>query len=138
MVTYIGCSNIEKSRQTKGDFNNIKHILTQKLTGWKAIIFSLACKVVPIKSNPTGIPQCSMNWFRILKSVSKDIDSINRNFSDRIIVIISLQIIPPMLYGGIKFIVRNEGDLGIRKTEDINAAFLTKQVWKILSQQDNI
>lgn len=31
-----------------------------------------------------------------------------------------------------------EGGLGIRRTEDINAAFLPKQGWKILMKPDNI
>lgn len=31
-----------------------------------------------------------------------------------------------------------EGGLGVRKTEDVDTAFLAKQGWKILKQPDNV
>lgn len=31
LATYLGCSNIERTRQTKGDFDSVKHRLVQNL-----------------------------------------------------------------------------------------------------------
>lgn len=48
--TYLGCSNIDKTRHSLVDFNNIKLKLTQKLTGWKVRSLSNAGEVTFIKN----------------------------------------------------------------------------------------
>lgn len=62
----------------------------------------------------------------ISKCAYKEMDNINRNFFDKILIVIILNIILSTPFLGTKF-EKCESDLGIRKTEDTNASFLTKQ-----------
>lgn len=52
--TCWSCTNIEKNRQFKDDFKNMKLKLNKKFTGWKVRILSLVGTVV-LKTNLTGI-----------------------------------------------------------------------------------
>lgn len=100
---------------------------------------SLAGKVVLIKSNLTGIPQYSINWFKFPTNIYKDIDGPNRNFfwKDNCDNISDKHKLHPLAWDKI-FRAKYERGLGIRKTEDINETFLTKQGRKILTQPHNI
>lgn len=62
--TYLNCSNIDKKR-TRLDFSKINDKMAQQLSGLKALMLSNVYRVVLIKSNLTGIPQYSMNQFKL-------------------------------------------------------------------------
>lgn len=78
--TYLRCINIDSTKRTKQDFDDIKHRIGQKLTGLQARTLPAAGKVVLIISNLTCIPQYSMIRFKILKNICKETDSLNRKF----------------------------------------------------------
>lgn len=60
------------------------------MANWKARTFLAADKVILIKSNFTGIPQYSINWFKFLKYIYMDINGLNKFFFfEKIIVIIT-------------------------------------------------
>lgn len=80
LATRIQIKNI---RRTKGNFDDIKQRLGQKLAGWKSMTLSTASKLVLISSNLTGIPKYSKSWFKISKYVCKDIDSSSRIFLEK-------------------------------------------------------
>lgn len=73
-----------------------------------------------------------MDWFKILKYIYKHIVDLDRNFfwkdyihnnKNRLYTLAWDKICRP----------KSEGGLGIRRIEDVNATFLAKQGWKILT-----
>lgn len=76
-----------------------------------------------------------MNWFKLPKYICKDIDGFNWDFfwkdncdKHKLHTLACDKICS----------LKCEGGLGIRKTEYINAVFLAKQGWNILTRPENI
>lgn len=126
---YLGCNDIQKNRSTKEDFENIKRKLGHKLAEWKARTLSAAGKVVLTKSNLTNTCQYPVNWIKFPKCIATEIDKVNRDFSlennmehnnsniDNLYILAWDKICKP----------KSEGSLGIRRTKNLNAAYLAKQ-----------
>lgn len=74
--SYLGCPNIDQC-WPKQDFARTKSKITQQLDSQKARTLSTAGKVTFIKSDPTGILQCAMNWLKFPKYIFNEIDKIN-------------------------------------------------------------
>lgn len=58
----------------KEGFEDVKLKMCHKLAGWETRKLPAAGKIVLIGSNFIGIRQYSMNWFKILKYICKNID----------------------------------------------------------------
>ena len=79
-----------------------------------------------------------MNCFKLTKNNSEDLDKINRNFLW----------LPNLGVNGTKGFPlvawenvcrpKYEGDLGIRKNDDVNRAAIDKLGWRILTDSDSI
>lgn len=136
--TYHGCKNIDRKR-TRDDFMHIKKKIANKLPSWKARVLSQTSKAVLIKSNLTGVSSFVIQGVKIPIYITKDLDNINRNF------FWNNNMGPNNPHGALSLISwdkicrpKCEGDLRIRKVQDVNAAFLAKLGWKILKDPNNL
>lgn len=76
---YLGCRNLAK-RRFKPDFVGLKDKTSQKLSGQKTRILSIASKVFLIKSSITDIAQYFMYWLKLPKYICNETDSLDMNF----------------------------------------------------------
>lgn len=72
---YLGYSNVDQ-RRSKEDCNCLESKISQKFDNWKIRTISITSKIVFIKSNLTGNPQCVMNCFKFPRYMHNDIGKI--------------------------------------------------------------
>ena len=76
---YLGCP-IFQQRTNRNIFQGIINKATMKLQGWKANCLSKAARTVLIQSYLEALPAHTMQCFELPKSVTRQLDSINREF----------------------------------------------------------
>lgn len=139
----LGCPNIDQRRSWE-DFSRIRRKIDKNFVSWKAFVswkvraLSIACKVVLIKFNLTFVSQYSNNWFKFLLYISNNINKLNKDFfwnNNKV----------DNQYDGHHFIkskawnkVKCEGGFRDKKNLNLNAAYLAKLGWKVLTQPNNL
>ncbi|XP_028056650.1 uncharacterized protein LOC114260679 [Camellia sinensis] len=97
--------------------------LKNRLSGWKARTFSLACRTTLIQYVTSAIPSYNMQTMEIPRRVCDEMDRLNCNFlwgdtdSRKKVHLVNWESV---------CISKAKGGLGIRKARDQNAALLTK------------
>lgn len=124
-----------KPTYKKSDFLFILNNLMTKLQGWKRNTLSMAGRIQLINSTLSSISTHAMQSFSIPISIQNKIDALNRNFlwghdenTKKLHHINWDTIAKPKIYGG----------LGIRKANHINAAFMAKIKWNVLTKNNNL
>ncbi|VVA29155.1 PREDICTED: ribonuclease H At1g65750 [Prunus dulcis] len=64
----------------KATFNSLLDKVHRRLVGWKGKLFSLAGRAILIKAVTASIPIYPMQTTKLLASVCKELDKLNRNF----------------------------------------------------------
>ena len=67
-------------RHKKKSFSNIKEKIWKKLKGWKEKLFSQAGKEIFIKVVIQAISTYTMSCFKLLKGLTKEIETLIRKF----------------------------------------------------------
>ncbi|XP_056697886.1 uncharacterized protein [Spinacia oleracea] len=120
---------------TKQNFQHLVVKAEQKMNSWSSNLVSKAGKIVLIQSHLEALPSYAMTTTCLPKTTCNSLDQINRNFfwkqspEKKGIPMISWdKICQP----------KNQGGLGLRKTEAVNSAFLVKLGWKVITDHNNL
>lgn len=102
-------------------------------------MLSQAGKAIIIKSNLTEIPMFTMHYIKISNYIAKEIDCKNRDFFwHNNIEYNNIHSTIPLISWDKICRPKCECGLGIRRTQDVNAALLAKLGWKIIKDPDNL
>lgn len=132
---YLG-SPFCKLKSKHADFNFIAEKMAAKLSGWKSKFMSLAGRATLIRSVTFVIPSYSMQMFLLPVSLCEKFDRLNRHFlwgvnEDRkwFLALRSWDRI---------CIPKSTGGLGLRRTRDVNMAFITKLGWQLCTELERM
>ena len=127
---YLGMPTLT-SRVTKDTFGYLCEKIDRRLAGWKTKYLSLAGRVTLAKSTVSTIASYAMQTAKIPKNTCDKIDQKTRRFiwggnedTKRIHLISWERLQSPL----------NQGGLGCRSSRQVNAAFLTKLEWRVLTE----
>ena len=120
-------------RDKKKSFSIIKERIWKKLKGWKEKLLSQAGREILIKAIIQAISTYTMSCFKLLKCLIKDIETLIRKFwwgyrgEQRKIHSISWEKL---------CLPKNEGGMGFRELSKFKDSLLTKQFWRLNSQEN--
>lgn len=127
---YLGMPTLT-SRVTRETFGHLCEKIDRRLAGWKTKFLSLAGRITLAKSTLSTIGIYSMQTAKLPRSTCDDIDKKTRRFiwggndESRKIHLLSWETLQKD---------RDNGGISIRSARQINAAFLTKLGWRVLTE----
>ncbi|KAF7807224.1 ribonuclease H [Senna tora] len=131
---YLGMPLLH-GRVSRSQFAFIMEKVNSRLAGWKTSCLSMAGRTAVAKSVVSSIPFYAMQSMRIPKSISLEVERMQRNFiwghdheHRKAHPIGWSTLCKPKGCGG----------LGFRRMELMNSAFLMKLGWKFMTEKDNL
>ncbi|XP_004306074.1 PREDICTED: putative ribonuclease H protein At1g65750-like [Fragaria vesca subsp. vesca] len=124
---YLGMPLIH-SRVNKHTYDGIFDQVQSRLSSWKSKVLSMAGRLTLIQSVSSAIPNYAMQTAKFPVSLCENLDKLNRNFLwgdteiKKKVHLVNWDVVcqPKQL-----------GDIGIKKTEDMNQAMLAKISWRM-------
>ena len=131
---YLGIS-LKHPGSSANDFNFILDRVKQKLSGWKANLWSLAGRVVLVKHVSSTIPNYVMQCNHLLSKIIDGIDRVNRNFLWG-----SSKMARKVHWVGWEKVTqpKKEGGLGFQMVRGRNLALLAKLNWRFQTEGDSL
>lgn len=127
---YLGMPTLV-SRVTKETYAYLCEKIDRRLAGWKSKYLSLAGRITLAKSTLSTMATCSMQSAKIPRTVCDSIDKRIRRFvwggddEKSRVHLLSWETLK---------LPRDKGGVGLRSARQMNAAFLTKLGWRVLSE----
>ena len=133
-LKYLGIP-IAESRLGSSAFNHIKQKMVKKIDPWKGKHLSAGGKLVLTNSCLSSLPIYTMNFYLLPKGFHHEMDSVRGNFFWQ-----GAQDV--FKYHMASWITlsrpKDQGGLGIINTQIMNECLLTKWIWKIHQQPDEV
>lgn len=127
---YLGMPTLT-SRVTRATYAHLCEKVDRRLAGWKSKYLSLAGRITLAKSTVSTLATYSMQMAKIPRSICDELDIRSRRFiwggteEKKRIHLISWDTLQ---------LPREKGGLGFRSARQINATFLTKLGWQVLTE----
>ncbi|GAU24368.1 hypothetical protein TSUD_390770 [Trifolium subterraneum] len=131
---YLG-ANLASGRNSRRHFSHIVNKIQSKLSGWKQQCLSFAGRITLSKYVISTIPYYHMQYGKIPKTICDEVDKIQRGFlwgdseQGRKAHLISWDVC---------CLPKIDGGLGLRKTHNMNEAFLMKILWNLINNPNNL
>ncbi|RVW42672.1 putative ribonuclease H protein [Vitis vinifera] len=109
--------------------------MRRRLAQWKRQYISKGGRITLIKSTLANMPIYHLSFFRMPKIVAKRLEKLQRDFLwgggslERKVHLINWEVVCTQ---------KEKGGLGIRKIDLLNKALLSKWIWRLASEKDNL
>ena len=116
-------------------WDGVEERMWRRLAQWKRQYISKGRHITLIKSTLASMPIYYLSLFRMPKIVAKRIEKLQRDFLwgggslERKVHLINWEVVCTQ---------KEKGGLGIRKIDLLNKALLSKWIWRLASEKDNL